>query len=260
MTDILGVGEYGPPGEQGAMKKQHDFFFKINGWTPEEVPMERLAEYMKDLARLLDSRQRVHVVGIKSGNVGVAMDVDGSHKEEMKQRIRDAAQGRGQRQSMAALRRINEHLYEDGKEGQLSCDGVTILHFPGSPSPAEVEISPFEKKGSFDGKVVSVGVGGNSARVRLLSGNDKVDCLADRDMAKKLAEHLFGEELRVSGTGKRFRNAKGQWKFKQFIVTSFEILDTTPLTTLVERLRSLPGNGWEKLEDPWEELRREREG
>lgn len=242
------------------MKKQHDFFFKINDWTSEEVPMERLAEYMKDLAQLLDSKQRVHVVDIKSGSVEVAMDVDGSHKEEMKRRIRDAAQGRGQQQSMAALRRINEHLYEDGKKGHLSCDGVTILHFLSSPPPAEVEISPFEKAGSFDGRVISVGVGGGLARVWLLSGNDKIDCLADRDMAKKLAEHLFGEELRVSGTGKRFRNAEGKWKFKQFIISSFEILDTTPLTTLVEHLRSLPGNGWEELQDPWEELRREREG
>ena len=242
------------------MKNRAEFFFKMDGWTPEEIPMERLAEYMGDLAKLLDSKQRVHVVGIKSGSVEVVMDVDESHKEEIKQRAYNAGQGKGQRQSKAAFRRISERLYKDGKEGRLSCDGETILCFPGEQPSPELRISPFEKESSFDGRVISVGGGDNLVRVQLLSGNDKINCLVERNMAKELAAHLFGGELRVSGTGQRFRDAKGKWKFKQFTITSFEILDTTPLTVLVERLRSLPGNGWEELEDPWEELRREREG
>lgn len=242
------------------MKDSHDFFFKIDGWTPGEMPMERLVEYMKDLTQLFDSKRHVHVVGIKSGSVEVAMDVDESHREEIKQRVCDVGQGKGQRQSIAAFRRINKNLYEDGREGRLSCNGAVILHFPGRQPPSEVEISPFEQEGSFDGRVIRVGGKGDLVPAWLQSGDDRINCFADLDMAKKLAEHLFGEELRVSGTGKRFRDTEGRWQFKKFIITSFEILDDTPLTTLVERLRSLPGNGWEELEDPWEELRREREG
>ena len=242
------------------MKEQHDFFFKIDGRAPEEMPMERLVEYAKDLAKLFDSKRQAHVVGVKIGSGEVVVDVDESCKEELKQRICDAGQGKGRRRSVAAFRRINERLYEDGKAGRLSCDGATILHFPGRQVSPEAEISPFKQKGSFDGRVIRVGGQESLVPVWLQSGNDRIGCLANHDMAKKLAEHLFGEELRVSGTGERFRDAKGEWRFNRFIITSFEILDTTPLTVLVERLRSLPGNGWEKLKDPWEELRREREG
>ena len=241
------------------MKEQHHFLFKIDGRAPEEMPVERLAEYTKDLAKLFDFKRQGCVVGIKSGGVEVAMDVDESCKEELKQRVCDAGEGKGSWRSIAAFRRINERLYEDGKEGRLFCDGATILHFLGRLLFPEEEIGPFEQQDSFDGRVIRVGGQESLVPVWLQSGDDRIDCLANHDMAKKLAEHLFGEELRVSGTGKRFCDAKGEWKFSRFIITSFEILDTTPLTVLVERLRSIPGNGWEKLEDPWEVLKQERE-
>ena len=241
------------------MKERYDFCFKIDGRVLEEIPMERLAGYIKDLAKLFDSKRHVHVAGIKSGSVEIAIDVDEFRKEEIKQRVCDVAQGKGRQRSIAAFRRINEHLREDGREGRLSCDGATILRFPGVQVPTQEKIGPFEQEDSFDGRVIRVGGQKNLVPVWLQSGDERIDCLAGRDMAKELARHLFGEELRVSGTGNRFCDIEGEWRFSRFIITSFEILDDAPLTTLVERLRSIPGNGWEKLEDPWEELRRERE-
>ena len=241
------------------MKEQHDFFFKIDGWTPREMPMGRLVEYMKDLAQLFDSKKHVHIVGIESGSVGLVVDVDESHKEEVKQRVCDAGQGKGRQRSIEAFRRISERLYKDGKEGQLSDRKATILRFSGRQGPTQEKIGPFEQEDSFDGRVIRVGGQENLVPVWLQSGDERIDCLADRDMAKKLAKHLFGEELRVFGTGNRFCDTEGEWRFSRFTITSFEILDDTPLTTLVERLRSIPGNGWEKLEDPWERLKQERE-
>ena len=241
------------------MKDQHDFFFRIDSRVPEKIPIERLAEYVRSLAKLFDSKQHVHVVGIKDGGVELAMDVDETHKEKVKQRVCDVAQGKGRQRSIAAFRRINEHLCKDGGEGWLSCDGETILRFPGRLGATQEKIGPFEQEDSFDGRVIRVGGQKNLVPVWLQSGDERIDCLAGRDMARELAKHLFGEELRVSGTGNRFCDTEGEWRFGRFIVTSFEILDDTPLTTLVERLRSIPGNGWEKLEDPWEKLRQERE-
>ena len=242
------------------MKDRHKFFFKIDGRTLEEIPMKRLVEYMRDLVQLFDFDEHVHIVGIKGCNVELTLSVDESHKEEVKQRIRDAGRGKGHLQVITAFRRIDERLYEDGKEGQLSDDRVKIIHFPGRQRQTQVEIGPFEQAGSFDGRVICIGGRESLVPVWLQSGDDRIDCFADHDMARKLAKHLLGEELRVSGTGKRLREANGKWRFNRFVITSFEILDTTPLTTLVERLRSIPGNGWEEIKDPWERLRQEREG
>ena len=241
------------------MKDNHDFFFKIDGWTLEEMPMERLADYMKYLAQLFDSKKHIHVVSIESDSVELAVDVDESHKEEVRQRVYDVSRGKGQQRNIEAFQKISERLYKDGKEGRLSDGEATILRFSERRGPVREKIGPFEQEGSFDGIVIRVGGQKDLVPVWLQSDDERIDCLADHDMAKKLAKHLFGKELRVSGTGSRFCDTEGEWQFSRFTITSFEILDDTPLTVLVERLRSIPGSGWEKLEDPWERLRQERE-
>ena len=176
------------------------------------------------------------------------------------QRVRAASQGEGPQQANGAFEKIRKNLLRDKSEGRLfDSQGKEITNFSEWLRSNQEEFGPFEQEDSFDGVVIRVGGKGKQVSVSLLSGNDEISCLATRDMAKRLATHLFEKELRVSGKGNFRRDTNGKWKFKQFVISDFEVLDTTPLTTLVEHLRSVPGNGWEKLEDPWGELERDRE-
>lgn len=244
------------------MKDRNGFFFKIDAFTPEDMPMGRLAEYMVNLARLLGSKKHVHTVDIKKGSFVLEFDIEEPYKEKAIKRVLDASQGKGDRAAEKAFRNINEYLCKDKSEGYLlDSNNAKIIKFPGHHRFTEAKIGPFEQEDSLDGIIVSVGEKTTRAKIPvwLQSGDDKILCFTKLGVAKKLARYLFGRELRIFGTAKRFRDAEGRWRFSRFTITDFTPLNTTPLTTLVEQLRSIPGNGWEKLEDPWRELQRERE-
>jgi hypothetical protein len=50
------------------------------------------------------------------------------------------------------------------------------------------------------------------------------------------------------------------WLLDRFNITEFEVLDSSPLQEVVERLRAIEGNEWLEVEDPLEELSRLRHG
>ena len=242
------------------MENRTRFFFRIDGHTLADMPMKRLAGYMSHLAELLGSEEHVHVESLASGSVVIAHTIDFRNREEAVQRALDASQENAIPQANNAYQRINKLLAEDGSRGHLlDANRAEIIPFPGCEYPMQETFAPFKQEDSFDARVIRVGGKSDPVPVWLQSGDEQIICQATRDMAKKLAIHLFDAELRIFGEGLCFRDSDGNWKFKRFTITSFEELDDTPLTVLVARLRAIPGNGWEKLENPWETLQQERE-
>ena len=242
------------------MHDRQNFFFKIDACELADMPAERVAEYIKNLAILLGHKQDVHFESLQSGSVALVCSVERSCMEKATQRVRDASRGQGPARAVAAYRRIAQSLQEDQSPARLSdADSEEIIRFPQGDDSAGQECGPFEEEDVADGVVVRIGGLGKIVPVWLQSGNTKIICMADRDMAKQLAPHLFGKELRVFGMGLRFRDKNGKWKTLRFVIQRFVELNDTPLPVLLERLRAVPGNGWEKLDDPWGELQRERE-
>ena len=79
-------------------------------------------------------------------------------------------------------------------------------------------------------------------RVQLRDGDTIHKCNATRDMAMRLAVHLFGPTLRVRGDGRWERDADGRWSMQRFNIESFHKLDDAPLSEVVERLRRVEGS------------------
>ena len=84
-------------------------------------------------------------------------------------------------------------------------------------------------------------------------------CNATRDMARRLAVHLYGATLRVQGNGRWEREADGVWLLRRFNITGFEELDDAPLSEVVGRLRNVEGSGWKNVDEPSVELQRLRD-
>ena len=245
---------------QSIVENRTHLFFKIDGYALADMPMKRLAGYMSRLAELLGSEKHVHVESLTSGSVVLACAIDSRNREEALQRVLDASQENAIPQANNAYQRINKLLAADESKGHLlDANRAEIIPFPGCEHFTQETFSPFKQEASFDARVIRVGGKSDPVPVWLQSGNEQASCLASRDMAKKLAIHLFDTELRIFGEGLRFQDMDGNWKFKRFTITGFEKLDNTPLTTLVAQLRDIPGNGWEKLKNPWETLEQERE-
>ena len=132
--------------------------------------------------------------------------------------------------------------------------------FPGRERKPPLTFGPFNQDGALDGVLVRVGGRDDAVAVpvHLRDGDVIHMCNATRDMARRLAVHLYGPTLRVQGNGRWERGADGVWSMKRFDITDFRELDEAPLSEIVRRLRSVEGSGWKDIDDPPAELRRLR--
>jgi hypothetical protein len=80
------------------------------------------------------------------------------------------------------------------------------------------------------------------------------NCEASRELAKRLATHLFTGELRVIGQGRWHVDGGGNWTLDRFTIRDFERLMDTSLTDAVAALRNVPGSDWDRVSDPWADL------
>jgi hypothetical protein len=58
------------------MAKPAEDRFTIDAYTPDTIPMRRLAEYMQDLADLFGEREHVHFARIEAGSTVLVQRID----------------------------------------------------------------------------------------------------------------------------------------------------------------------------------------
>ena len=131
---------------------------------------------------------------------------------------------------------------------------VEVLRLPGRG----LAFGAFNQSGDLDGVLTCIGGRGNTVPAYLLDGGRFHVCSADRDLARRLAVHLFGPVLRVYGEGRWERTVDGTWLMKSFNISEFRILNDAPLSKVVERLRRVEGSGWKDFDSPLAEVRRLR--
>lgn len=245
------------------MKTPREYKFRIDAYTPDTIPMARLAEYMQDLATLLGEKEHVHFVRLDEGSTVLVQKIDTESVPKVRARISaiDVAAGGGPEDSLRAFRAIDRRLAEDNAVGHLYQDGgAEIIRFPGCESPRPLTFGAFNQPGSLDGLLIKIGGKDETVPVHLQEGSAVYICNATRDMARRLAPHLFSGILRVHGTGRWARDAEGQWLLRRFNISDFEVLEDAPLSAVVARLRQVPGSGWKEIDDPHAELKRLRQG
>lgn len=239
---------------------QSTYHFVIDALTPESVPMARLAEYMADLADLFGYKEHVHFERVAQGSLVVVQRVDSEHHDPIRARLDAASTGGPVPDDAAkAMESINKRLAQDDATGRLSdLGGAEVIPFPGRDMPRPRTFGPFNQKCSFDGMLIRVGGKDETVPVHLQAGNKIHICNANRDMARRLAPHLYQGTLRVWGDGRWEREASGNWRLIRFNISEFQLLDDTPLDQVVEKLRKVEGSGWKRFDDPIAEIMRLR--
>ncbi len=237
------------------MSDGHEYRFKIDAFTPNTLPMARLAEYLTDLAVMLGESKNVHFVRIEKGSAVLVQKVDDVALPKVKERVREVRAGRGPQDAMKAYRRTNKRLKQDNCVGLLSKkNGAEIIRFPGCEEEERVSFGAFNQDGSLDGRVIVIGGRGDPVPVHIEQGEVVYICVASRDVAKKLGPYFFDFELRVRGTGRWLRDEDGAWVMQRFGISSFEVLEEQTLANVVAGLRNVPGSGWRDVENPFDEL------
>lgn len=238
-------------------------------FTPDSLPMARLAEYMADLAVVLGQRSSVHFVAIESGTTVLVQEVEWEAAPKVRERIRSIRHRDGPPEALRAYESLNRRLAEDNGAARLLEDAdpeesgaasyARILEFPGRHRLDQPEYGPFNQPGALQGIVIVVGGESDPVPVHLQDGPTVHICRARRPLARRLAQHLFTTPLRVTGMGRWFRDSTGLWHMRSFVISDFAELSETPLTQVVDEMRRVPGE-WKKLSNPLRELRKVRTG
>lgn len=240
-------------------KNENHYDFRIDAWAPDTLPMARLAEYLVQLSTLFGSREHVHFLKVKKGSAVPVMLVDETAKPKVESRLRLVGTPDAPQELTRAHDKINELLREDNASAYLRVQGgAKILEFKGARTPLSEEIVMFEH-GDLDGVVIRIGGKDDSVPVQL-EGEDGTfyRCNTKREIAKQLANHIFGNPVRVSGRGKWRRTRERDWELDVFDIQSFQALDATPLDQIVAELRMVEGSDWNNMENPQEELKKLR--
>ena len=242
------------------MGDENEYQFAIDAYSPETMPMARLAEYMACMARLLGRTDRVHFVRLERGSTVLVQRVEAEAEAEVRSRIESLARGNAPRDAAEAFRALNRRLAEDRASGSLGDGGGELVRFPGRGLPRPPAFGAFNQDGVLDGVLIRVGGRDDTVPVHLQDGEAVHLCNASRDTARLLAPHLFGPALRVRGEARWERDADGRWSMRRFTIRDFRKLDDAPLGEVVGQLRGVEGNGWKEVEDPWAELEQLRGG
>lgn len=237
------------------MKHADEYQFVIDAYSPDTLPMARLAEYMADLARLFGRVERVHFVRLEPGSTVLVQRVEPEAAPEVRGRLHALVCDKAPEDAAKAFRALNRRLADDNATGSLrEGDGAEVVRFPGEqlPSPS---FGAFNQPDVLDGVLIRVGGRDDTVPVHLRDGDAIHVCNATRDMARRLAIHLYGPTLRVRGDARWERNADDGWSMKRFNITEFDELDDAPLGEVVGRLRDVEGSGWKDVDDLPAELR-----
>jgi hypothetical protein len=223
-----------------------EYDFIIDAYSPDKIPMGRLAEYMKLLADIFGEHAAVHFARLEPGSTVLVSKVEREAVPKVKRRIVAIRRREGPSAGARAYKAINKLLREDNgiallKEKQRA---ATIIRFPGREE-AEEAFPAIAQHGSIDGVIVRIGGKDQTAHVTLESENEQITgCYTNRQIAKALGHRLF-EPVRLFGRGRWSRDSDGLWTLLDFKIESFEPLVDAPLSKALSELRSIETE-WEQ--------------
>ena len=226
------------------MAGQVKYIFKIEGrYKIAALPMERLAQYMADLSKMLGEPARVHFVELREGSIGLVHVVEPEFSSVIDERLDAIERGVADVAFMSAYRALDRKLRADESFATYSPERgpATVLRFFGKLGPEFVVYNGIPQLGSVEGTIIRVGGVRDDVPVTVLAGDGlQRNCVASKPLAKELARHLFEGELRLYGTGKWAGDEDAIWTLQRFQITSFEEFDARALTAVIHELQSLP--------------------
>jgi hypothetical protein len=230
-------------GRRGSRRSRAtEFRFKISAYTPETMPMARLAEYLSELAKVLGEEKSVHLIAIEPGSTVTVQHIEKEAIPKVKDRTRLIALGEGPDDAQRAHRNINEMLRKDNATAvfRKGIRGAKILEFPGIRT-GEDELTIAEH-GTLSGILVRIGGTQDEVRVTLeLERGEKVSGIyTNRRIAKELAKLLF-DPVRLTGKGTWLRDAGAEWRLRRFRIDQFSALRKVPLAAALDELRAEVG-------------------
>ncbi|MQR00228.1 hypothetical protein [Glaciimonas soli] len=243
------------------MDTKEKLTFRIDSYTPDTIPMARLAEYLSLLATLYGSEESVHFESVTKGSAKLNVSVDEPAVTKVMWRIQSVNSASAILEAQKAYQGIDDLLRADNAVGAISTGkkGGKLLDFPGRKLVIQEAVTIIQPT-TVDGVIIKIGGKDATIPVHLRDQEGKViRCeIRGEAYAKELSRHYLGNPLRAHGSGKWLRHADGTWEIQLLTIQSYEELDTTPLDEILTDFKNVADNGWGNLEFPiaeWRKLR-----
>jgi hypothetical protein len=235
-----------------------EYEFWLDAYTPETIPMERLAKYMAALAKMLGNESSVHFARLEAGSTQKIFRVEKEAARKVFDRLEEVAKGEAANDdATSAFNDVNKLLRDDNAVGRLSRktpnspSSAVILRFLGRELPEPPTYGPFNDVAVVEGELIRIGGRDTSAHATIVDPEGKAwSCEMDRQLAQRMAPYLYkGPVLRVKGEArwKRLENAK--WSLLSFKLEDFDVLSEDTLESVTERLRELRKTDWDNVDD-----------
>lgn len=247
------------------MSDFEELSFVIPGHTPETMPLDRLIEYLQQMAIVLGDPSQLHLVEIRHSSVSPVLRAPKIIALEAREMAARVQSGQGTLRQLGAYDRIRRMVRSDAegthnleKYALLKVADKVVLEIP--PAPDEMGTVENLRQATYvDGQVIKVGGAGEDAALQLqgLDGRILSGFIVKRHLAKELAQLLWGPPVRLNGVGIWCRDIDGVWRLVKMRVQSYEQLEDDDAVSTLERLRSLKVD-WPN--DTYEKLSAEREG
>jgi len=242
-------------------KKGTEYRFLIDAYSPETIPMARLAEYLADLSTMLGEQSSVHFVRIDEGSTVSVYRIDSEAEPKIELRTKMLRSNSAEPWAQKAYGRLNKKLADDNASGKIEAliTGATIIEFPGRKGEAFGPMGPVTQTDEIDGVLIRIGGQGDPVPIHLMGHSGKLYvCETSRSKAREIARYYDGPPLRVIGNARWFRNLQGEWDLINFTIRDFVVLKDTKLADLLTEIRGMP-TGLDKIADPLGDLEKIRQ-
>jgi hypothetical protein len=234
-----------------------EYEFWLDAYTPETIPMERLAKYLVALAKMLGHGSSVHFDRLETGSTKSLMRVQREDAPKVFDRLEHVALKQAANDATAAFDELNSLLRDDNAIGRLTRKvpdwegSEVVLTFLGRDLPKPARYGPFHEEAVVEGELVRIGGKDISAHAQIVDPEGKTwSGEMDRELAVEMAPYLYkGSVLRVTGDARWERLENASWHLMGFKIKGFVVLADDTLDAAAQRLRSLKKTDWDSVGD-----------
>ncbi len=231
-----------------------EYVFRIDVFTPDTLPMGRLAEYLAALSRMIGHAEHTHFLRVDEGSAKLVHKVDAVDAPKVETRLNNVRLGQAPKDAMKARKELDDLLANDNAIATLTEaeTGRVVVPFEGRNRPKPISFPAFREDTAIQGQIVSIGGRDSTAHAILQDGEVvHVNLSMTRDIARELAPLLYGPIVRLHGNGRFERQPDGKWKMLDFKVDRFEKLDERLPKDFLAELRTVQGNNLMSPEAYW---------
>jgi len=225
--------------------KPVEYVFTIDAFTPDTLPMGRLAEYLLALSKLIGHRDHTHFVKVDRGSARLVHKVDAVDAPKVEARLDSIRGGRAGPDLEAVRRNLDDLLANDNAVGSLieQHSGKVVIPFQGRNRPKPITFPAFREAATIQGQIVRIGGRDSTAHAILQDGDiTHSNINMSREIAKDLAPLLYGPFVRLHGIGSFERQSDGKWKIIDFKVDRFQKLIDQDVSETLAEIRLIQGN------------------